>query len=88
MAEEVRPLWIDIKHIDESWHSNPGNKCGKIFRRIAERIPAELKEGLHSCDRIKRLHTADDVVEWLIEQAVKGENDVRYNYDWQNTDTH
>lgn len=88
MSEEVRPLWIDIKHIDESWHSNPGNKCSKIFRRIAERIPAELKEGLHPENRIKRLHTADEVCEWLIEQAVKGENDVRYNYDWQNTDTH
>ena len=88
MTKEVRPLWVDIKHIDESWHSNPGQKYGKFFRLIAERIPTELKQGLHSEDRIKRLHTADDVVAWLLEQAVKGKNDVRYNYDWQLTDTH
>jgi hypothetical protein len=88
MTKEVNPLWVDIKHIDESWHSNPGNKYGKFFRLIAERIPCELKQGLHSEDRIKRLHTADDVVAWLLEQAIKGENDVRYNYDWQLTDTH
>jgi len=88
MTKEVNPLWVDIKHIDESWHSNPGNKYGKFFRLIAERIPTELKQGLHSEDRIKRLHTTDDVVAWLLEQAVKGENDVRYNYDWQLTDTH
>jgi hypothetical protein len=88
MTKEVNPLWVDIKHIDESWHSNPGNKYGKFFRLIAERIPTELKQGLHSEDRIKRLHTANDVVAWLLEQAIKGENDVRYNYDWQLTDTH
>jgi len=34
------------------------------------------------------LHTADDVIEWLVEQAHKGENDIRYNYTWQLTDTH
>ena len=88
MTKDVKPLWIDIKHIDESWHSNPGNKYGKFFRLIAERIPSELKQGAHLEDRIKRLYTADEVCEWLIEQAVKGENDVRYNYDWQNTDTY
>lgn len=88
MEDEIKPLWIDIKHIDESWYSNPGNKYGKFLRLIASRISTELKQGLYPEDRIKRLHTADEVCDWLIEQAIKGENDIRYNYDWQLTDTH
>lgn len=87
-SNDVNPLWVDIKHIDESWYSNPGNKYGKFFRFIAERIATELKEGAHPEDRIKRLYTADDVIEWLVEQAHKGENNIRYNYTWQLTDTH
>lgn len=87
MTKETKPLWIDIKHIDESWHSNPGNKYGKFFRLIAERIPEELAQYPDQGDLYKRLKTVDDVIDWLKEQAMKGENDIRYNYDWQNTDT-
>lgn len=83
MTTEVNPLWIDIKHIDESWHSNPGQKYAKFFKLIAERIPTELKEG-----RVPRLYTSQDVIDWLLEQAEKGDKDIRYNYAWQLTDTH
>jgi len=69
-----------MKHLDESWHSNPGKKYSKFMRMIADRIKTELIE----IDGIRklRINTADDVVTWLEEQAMKGENDVRYNYDW------
>lgn len=83
MTKDVKPLWIEMKYIDESWNTNPGIRLGKFLRIIAERIPTELKEG-----RVPRLHTSQDVIDWLIEQAEKGENDVRYNYPWQLTDTH
>lgn len=83
MTKQVKPLWIEFKHIDESWNSNPGIKYAKFMRLIADRITTELGEG-----RVPRNHAASDVVEWLIEQAVKGENDVRYNYEWELTDTH
>jgi hypothetical protein len=88
MTKDVKPLWIDIKHIDESWHSNPGVKYGKFFRLIAERIPTELEQAPDQGDLYQRIHTVEDVIDWLIDQAVKGENDIRYNYDWQNTDPH
>ncbi len=70
-----------MKHLDESWHSNPGEKYAKFMRMIAERIPTELIEV--DCNRRLRNETIHDVSNWLIEQAVKGENDVRYNYDWE-----
>ncbi len=83
MVHNAKPLWVEFKHIDESWNSNPGRKYAKFMRLLAERIPIEL-----GSDRLPRNHTAEDVVQWLLEQAVKGENDVRYNYDWELTDTH
>jgi len=83
MVHDAKPLWVEIKHIDESWNSNPGHKYAKFMRLIAERIPLELGEG-----RVPRNHTAQDVVDWLLEQANKGDNDIRYNYDWELTDTH
>ena len=83
MVHNAKPLWVEIKHIDESWHSNPGHKYGKFMRLIAERIPLELGP-----DRLPRNQTAQDVIDWLLEQAYKGDNDIRYNYDWELTDTH
>lgn len=83
MVHNTKPLWIELKHLDESWHSNPGCKYSKFMQLIAERIPLEL-----GSDRLPRNHTAQDVVEWLLEQAYKGDNDIRYNYDWELTDTH
>lgn len=80
---DARPLWMDIKQIDVSWHSNPGHKYGKFLRLIAERILSELGD-----DRLPRNHTAQDVVDWLLEQAEKGDNDIRYNYHWQIRNDH
>jgi hypothetical protein len=78
MEKKTIPLWMEMKHLDEAWHSNPGCKYAKFMRMIADRIPTEQNN-----DFVRRNHTAQDVVEWLIDQAVKGENDVRYNYDWE-----
>ena len=66
MVHNVKPLWIQFKDLDESWHSNPGRKYAKFMRLIAERIPLELGE-----DRLPRHQTPQDIVDWLIEQAVK-----------------
>lgn len=81
MADKTIPLWMQMKHLDESWYSNPGQKYGQFMRMIADRIPTELTEV--GGDLTERIHTVDDVLDWLIEQAIKGENDVRYNYDWE-----
>lgn len=80
---DTRPLWVEFKKLDKLWYTNPGIKYGVYLRLIAERIATELDE-----NKEHRMHTADDVIEWLIEQATKGENDIRYNYEWQLTDTH
>jgi len=81
MEKKTLPLWMEMKHLDESWHSNPGQKYGKFMRMIAERITTELAEV--GGDLEIRMHIIDDVLTWLEEQAIKGENDVRYNYDWE-----
>jgi hypothetical protein len=81
MEKKTLPLWIQMKHLDESWYSNPGQKYGQFMRMIADRISTELTEV--GGDLTERIHTVDDVLDWLIEQAIKGENDVRYNYDWE-----
>ncbi len=86
MTDKTIPLWIEMKHLDESWHTNPGQKYAKFMRMIAARIPTELTE--IGGDLTERIRTVDDVLEWLEEQAFKGDNDVRYNYDWELTDTH
>lgn len=78
MEKKTLPLWMEMKHLDESWHSNPGQKYAKFMRMIAARIPTEQTN-----DCFQRIHTPQDVVDWLLEQAIKGENDVRYNYDWE-----
>lgn len=78
MDDFTRPLWIEMKHIDEGWNSNPGKKYGKFMRLIADRILTEENNNF-----VRRNYTAEDVVAWLVEQAVKGENDIRYNYDWE-----
>jgi hypothetical protein len=81
MAQTTNPLWVELKHLDESWHSNPGCKYAKMLRLIADRIPFELDD-----DHFIRHQTSQDVVKWLLEQAHKGDNDIRYNYPWENTD--
>ena len=80
MADKTIPLWMQMKHLDEAWHTNPGEKYGKFMRMIAERITTELAEV--GGDLTIRMHTIEDVLAWLEEQAIKGDNDVRYNYDW------
>ncbi len=82
MDEQTIPVWIEFKRIDKSWNSNPGIKYGKFMRCLAERIPQEVL-----ADGSPRIQTVDDVIEWLIEQAVKGETGVQYNYDWALTET-
>lgn len=83
MSPDHRPLWVEIKKLEKTWYTNPGVRYASYLRLIAERIPAELGE-----ERLPRNHTAQDVVDWLIEQAEKGEQDIRYNYPWELTDTH
>lgn len=74
----LRPLWIEMYLIDKGRWSNPGVKYSKMLRLIADRIPKDYDDQWE-----RRNHTADDVCEWLEDQAERGDNHDRYNYPWQ-----
>ena len=74
---KLKPLWVEMYRIDKGSWTNPGIKYAHMLRLIADRIGQDYNEELNP-----RNHTAEQVSEWLEEQAIKGDNHYKCNYPW------
>ena len=74
----LHPLWLEMYQIDKGKWTNPGIKFSKMLSLIADRIFKDYNDNWE-----QRNHTAEDVREWLLEQASKADKHERYNYTWQ-----